>query len=91
MRGERARHLKTREALTTRSQFSFHVLSAYQRGSLFRERISLPGKTPNNLKFRYFERANVIIKLGVKRSFGLFISAECERSQNAHNRSFTCH
>ena len=28
MRGERARHLKTCEALTTRSQFSFHILFA---------------------------------------------------------------
>ena len=57
----------------------------------FRETISLPGKTSNHLKFRYFERASVVIKLGVKRSFGIFISAECECFQNAHNRNFTCH
>ena len=56
-----------------------------QFGTVFQEKVSLPGKTPNHLKFRILERGNAVLKPGLKISFGLFISAEYKRSQNPDN------
>ena len=53
-----------------------------QFGTLFQEKVSLPGKTPNHLKFRILDRQNTTLKSGLKISFGLLISAEYKRSQN---------
>ena len=50
--------------------------------TVFQEKVSLPGKTPNHLKFRILERGNAVLKPGLKISFGPFISAEYKRSQN---------
>ena len=50
-----------------------------QLGAFFQEKVSLPGKTPNHLKFRILERGNAVLKPGLKISFGLFISAEYKR------------
>jgi len=56
-----------------------------QFGAFFQEKVSLPDKTPNHLKFEIPKRGNVVIKPGLKISFGLFISAEYKRSQNPDN------
>jgi len=56
-----------------------------QFGAFFLEKVSLPGKAPNHLKFRILERGNAVLKPGLKISFGLFISAEHKRSQNPDN------
>jgi len=56
-----------------------------QFGAFFQEKSSLPGKTPNHLKFRILERENAVLKPGLKISFGLFISAEYKRSQHPDN------
>jgi len=53
-----------------------------QFGTVFQEKVSLPGRTPNHLKFRILERGNAVLKPGLKISFGLFISAGYKRSQN---------
>jgi len=65
-----------------------------QFGAFFQEKVSLPGKTPNHLKFRILERGTAVLKRGLKISFGLFISAEYKRSQNPDNYAwfnFTCY
>jgi len=56
-----------------------------QFGTVFQEKVSLPGKTPNHLKSRILERGSAVLKPGLKISFGLFISAEYKRSQNPDN------
>jgi len=55
--------------------------------TVFQEEVFLPGKTPNHLKFRILERRNTTLKSGLKISFGLFISADCKRSQNPDNQN----
>jgi len=55
--------------------------------AVFQEKVSLPSKTPNHLKFRILERRNTTLILGLKISFRLFISAEYKRSQNPDNHN----